>query len=315
MANTYKNAAVVLTSTGATDLYTAPANTRAIVQSVNVANIDGSDRYATVTWYDSSAAASYTLVYNALIPGGTAINAIDAPIVLEPGDIVRVQASAANTLHATASILQIDSSSSLPDAAVTTAKIADSAITSAKMATGVSPTIICTSSTRPGSPFEGQTIYETDTKRTLTYDGTGWYAFNQVVGKDEKTSTKILTSSQTTFQDEDLSASVTYGANRVLRITLNVRPYPAGGLQGMSYRVLRGSTVVAYWGLEPATLQSGTAAPVTLVYMSQTPSSGATETFKVQFKANTSNTSVESYATATSADGARQMMIEDIGPA
>jgi len=36
-------------------------------------------------------------------------------------------------------------------------------------------TIICTSSTRPASPFEGQTIYETDTKKQLTYDGAGWY--------------------------------------------------------------------------------------------------------------------------------------------
>ena len=177
-------------------------------------------------------------------------------------------------------------------------------------------TIICTSTTRPASPFEGQEIYETDTKKQLTYDGTGWYAFRQLVGRDEKTSTQILTSSQTTFQDEGLSSSVTYGKNRILRLTLNVRPYPAGGLQGMGYRVLRGaSDVVAYWSLEQATLQSGTAAPVTLVYMVQTPSSGSTETFKVQFKANTSNTSVQSYATATTFDGARQMMIEDIGPA
>lgn len=35
-------------------------------------------------------------------------------------------------------------------------------------------TIICTSSTRPGSPFEGQTIYETDTKKELTYTGAAW---------------------------------------------------------------------------------------------------------------------------------------------
>lgn len=35
-------------------------------------------------------------------------------------------------------------------------------------------TIICTSSTRPASPFEGQTIYETDTDRTLTYNNTAW---------------------------------------------------------------------------------------------------------------------------------------------
>lgn len=35
-------------------------------------------------------------------------------------------------------------------------------------------TIICTSSTRPASPFEGQKIYETDTDRELTYDSSAW---------------------------------------------------------------------------------------------------------------------------------------------
>jgi hypothetical protein len=34
--------------------------------------------------------------------------------------------------------------------------------------------IVCTSSTRPGSPNEGMTIYETDTKNYLTYSGTAW---------------------------------------------------------------------------------------------------------------------------------------------
>ena len=37
-------------------------------------------------------------------------------------------------------------------------------------------TIICTSSTRPASPFEGQTIYETDNSRQLVWDGLGWVA-------------------------------------------------------------------------------------------------------------------------------------------
>jgi hypothetical protein len=35
-------------------------------------------------------------------------------------------------------------------------------------------TIICTSSTRPASPFEGQVIYETDTGLSLIYDGSAW---------------------------------------------------------------------------------------------------------------------------------------------
>jgi hypothetical protein len=33
---------------------------------------------------------------------------------------------------------------------------------------------VCTSSTRPASPFEGQVIYETNTKQTLVWQGTAW---------------------------------------------------------------------------------------------------------------------------------------------
>jgi hypothetical protein len=34
---------------------------------------------------------------------------------------------------------------------------------------------VCTSSTRPVSPYEGQVIYETDTDRTLIWNGSSWY--------------------------------------------------------------------------------------------------------------------------------------------
>jgi hypothetical protein len=34
--------------------------------------------------------------------------------------------------------------------------------------------IVCTSSTRPGAPVDGQHIYETDTDKTLSWDGTAW---------------------------------------------------------------------------------------------------------------------------------------------
>lgn len=33
---------------------------------------------------------------------------------------------------------------------------------------------VCTSSTRPASPYEGQVIYETDTDRTLVWNGSAW---------------------------------------------------------------------------------------------------------------------------------------------
>jgi hypothetical protein len=174
VANNYKNAAVVLTSTGATDLYTCPSGRTAIVQSVNVANVDSSNRDVTVTLYDSSVATSYTVIYNATVPVGVSMNALSTPLVLEPGDIVRVQASAANTLHATASVLEQDATAIQVDGSITTAKIADDAVTADKLASSLSATTICTSSTRPASPFEGQKIYETDTGLSLIYDGSAW---------------------------------------------------------------------------------------------------------------------------------------------
>lgn len=45
---------------------------------------------------------------------------------------------------------------------------------------------VCTSSTRPVNPFEGQIIYESDTNRTLIYDNSAWLviADNQVLSID-----------------------------------------------------------------------------------------------------------------------------------
>lgn len=39
------------------------------------------------------------------------------------------------------------------------------------------PTFVCTSGTRPGTPFAGMLIHETDTKHVLQYDGTRWIAY------------------------------------------------------------------------------------------------------------------------------------------
>ena len=33
---------------------------------------------------------------------------------------------------------------------------------------------VCTSTTRPASPFDGQVIYETDTDRAMVWNGTSW---------------------------------------------------------------------------------------------------------------------------------------------
>lgn len=56
---------------------------------------------------------------------------------------------------------------------------------------------VCTSTTRPASPFEGQVIYETDTDNTLVYNGTAWVYLStsraNPVGMDLISSTTIGT--------------------------------------------------------------------------------------------------------------------------
>ena len=50
---------------------------------------------------------------------------------------------------------------------------------------------ICTAATRPASPVAGQTIYETDTLKTLQYSGTAWWT-TAITGNGVSTSTPTL---------------------------------------------------------------------------------------------------------------------------
>lgn len=51
---------------------------------------------------------------------------------------------------------------------------------------------VCTSSTRPGSPFEGQAIFETDTSLSYVYDGSDWTAYGSAGGGGGLESTFLL---------------------------------------------------------------------------------------------------------------------------
>jgi hypothetical protein len=49
----------------------------------------------------------------------------------------------------------------------------------------------CTSSSRPGSPSAGDTLFETDTKKIITYSGTDWYLYD-ADGGETVTNAKAL---------------------------------------------------------------------------------------------------------------------------
>ena len=66
----------------------------------------------------------------------------------------------------------------LVDVAAAAASITNANITDRRRrASGLGGVTVCTSATRPASPYVGQPIYETDTQRLLDWNGTNWTAY------------------------------------------------------------------------------------------------------------------------------------------
>lgn len=107
MASTFKNAAVNLSSTDRTDLYTTPSSTTAVVHNLTIANVDGvNSANITIEFYDSSATTYFKLAQDVPVPAGSTL-IFDKPINLETGDKISLTASVANDLTGFASVMQI----------------------------------------------------------------------------------------------------------------------------------------------------------------------------------------------------------------
>jgi hypothetical protein len=60
MANRYRNAQFDLTTTDATDVYTVPSESRAIIQNIHMANIGAGNVVVQAHIYDDSATKQFT---------------------------------------------------------------------------------------------------------------------------------------------------------------------------------------------------------------------------------------------------------------
>ena len=107
MANIYKNAQFDLTTTAATDIYTVPSNSRAIVQNIHMANIGAGNVVVHAHIYDNSATTQYTFAKHT-IAASNSKSVSDGSVVLEENDILRVQADSANDIEGTCAILEIN---------------------------------------------------------------------------------------------------------------------------------------------------------------------------------------------------------------
>ena len=106
MANTFKNAAKAIGNT-ATTVYTCPAATTGVVHAIYISNIHAAnDVTVDITVTDTSATATFHLAKNLSVPNGS-VAIFEKPINLEATDILKLNASAASSLEAFASILEM----------------------------------------------------------------------------------------------------------------------------------------------------------------------------------------------------------------
>ena len=106
MANKYKNAFFDLQTTNKTDVYTAPSNARAIVNTIQGNNHAGSNPELEVFVYDNSAATEYEVSHK-IISAKTFQNMISGTLVLEENDVLRVQASVGGAIEGFVSLLEL----------------------------------------------------------------------------------------------------------------------------------------------------------------------------------------------------------------
>ena len=108
MANKYINKSINLTTTDLTSIYTVPAETVAIVKAIQGFNDTASAVNVTLSYTDDSASATYACGYAT----SSAIQQFELLtsdlLVLEEGDILKIQASAANQITGVVSILEQD---------------------------------------------------------------------------------------------------------------------------------------------------------------------------------------------------------------
>jgi len=105
MANTYKSYFVDLTTTNKTLIYTVPAKTTALVKTIQLTNETGTVN-AQIYVTDSSASIEYEIAQITMTARSTN-NFAFGTIVLEAGDLIKIQAASANTITGVISVLQI----------------------------------------------------------------------------------------------------------------------------------------------------------------------------------------------------------------
>ena len=108
MSNVYKNIQAVIDQAATdVDMYTVPSETTSIVKSIKLYNTHGSNLVVDVTVYDLSSTTDFeyeTVTVDA--SGSVDLLTFNNVLVLEAGDILKMQTPTTNVVKMTASVLQ-----------------------------------------------------------------------------------------------------------------------------------------------------------------------------------------------------------------
>ena len=108
MANVYKNIQAVITSSGADDtMYTAPEATTSIVKTLKIYNIHGSSLAVTTSVYDLSSTTLFKYdTSTCLASDSVDLLTFNNLLILEAGDILKMQTPTGNKIEMTAAVLE-----------------------------------------------------------------------------------------------------------------------------------------------------------------------------------------------------------------
>ena len=106
MAHNYNNAQFNLTNTNKTDVYTCASGSTCLVKNIHVVNYGAGNHTIKGYIYDSSASTEFQIDEHT-IHSGVSQDISDGIIVLESGDILRMEANTANGISGVVSYLEI----------------------------------------------------------------------------------------------------------------------------------------------------------------------------------------------------------------
>ncbi len=104
MANIFKNEMFDLANTGSNLVYTTPADSRAIIKTIQTTN-EGANTLVTITCNNGTSDFKTSIQD---VTSNTHANLIDGPLILQESQTLSITANVANTVTGVVSILEIN---------------------------------------------------------------------------------------------------------------------------------------------------------------------------------------------------------------